>query len=54
MRVLITNDDGIESPGLRALCDFASTLGSVTVVAPRREQSGKSHSIDIQIGRAHV
>ena len=47
MRVLITNDDGIESPGLRVLCDFALTLGSVTVVAPRREQSGKSHSIDI-------
>lgn len=46
-RVLITNDDGIDSPGLRALCDFASTLGEVTVCAPKREQSGKSHSIDI-------
>ncbi len=47
MRILITNDDGIESPGLRVLCDFASTLGVVTVAAPKREQSGKSHSIDI-------
>ncbi len=47
MRILITNDDGIESAGLRVLCDFASTLGDVTVAAPKREQSGKSHSIDI-------
>lgn len=46
-RILITNDDGIESAGLRVLCDFASTLGEVTVVAPKREQSAKSHSIDI-------
>lgn len=46
-RILITNDDGIESTGLRVLCDFASTLGSVTVCAPKREQSAKSHSIDI-------
>lgn len=46
-RILVTNDDGIFSPGLRALVDFASTLGSVTVVAPKTEQSGKSHSIDI-------
>ncbi len=46
-RILITNDDGLESEGLRALCDFACTLGEVTVAAPKREQSAKSHSIDI-------
>ena len=46
MRILITNDDGIESPVLPLLVKWAQTLGEVTVVAPKSEQSGKSQSID--------
>ena len=46
MRILITNDDGILSPALPSLARWAETLGSVTVIAPKTEQSGKSHAID--------
>ena len=47
MRILIVNDDGIEAPGIRHLANWAKRLGEVTVIAPKIEQSGKSHSIDI-------
>ena len=47
MRILLTNDDGIDAPGLRALADWASTIGDVTVSAPKVQQSGKSHAINI-------
>lgn len=47
MRILITNDDGIRAPGLEILANWARKLGDVTVVAPKVEQSGKSHSINI-------
>lgn len=46
MRILITNDDGINAPGIRALADFAKGFGEVTVIAPKVEQSGKSQAID--------
>jgi 5'-nucleotidase len=46
MRILITNDDGIFAEGIRVLCNWAKTKGEVTVVAPKVEQSGKSHAID--------
>ena len=46
MRILITNDDGIYADGLRLLAEWAKTKGEVTVVAPKVEQSGKSHAID--------
>ena len=45
MRILITNDDGIFAPGIRMLAEWAKTLGDVTVVAPKVEQSGMSHAI---------
>lgn len=45
MRILVTNDDGIYSPGLRALADAAGDFGEVRVVAPDVEQSSASHSI---------
>lgn len=44
-RILITNDDGINSKGLRALISVASEFGDVTVVAPEQGMSGMSHSI---------
>ena len=47
MKILITNDDGIQAPGLRALADWAESLGEVVICAPARQQSGKSHSITI-------
>lgn len=47
MKILITNDDGIQSEGLRRVANWATRLGEVTVCAPKTEQSGKSHSIDI-------
>ena len=46
MRILITNDDGIQAPGIRLLAEWARELGEVTVVAPKTEQSGMSHAID--------
>ena len=47
MRILITNDDGIQAPGLLPLAQWAQRLGEVTVLAPKVEQSGKSHGIEI-------
>ena len=44
-RILITNDDGIGAPGIAYLASWAKKLGSVTVVAPKYEQSASSHSI---------
>ena len=46
MRILITNDDGVFAEGIRLLAEWAKKLGEVTVVAPKSEQSGKSHAIN--------
>ena len=46
-RILISNDDGYVSEGLRALVDAVSPLGEVWVVAPEAEQSASSHAISI-------
>jgi 5'-nucleotidase len=45
MRILVSNDDGIYSPGIAALADVASEFGDVRVVAPDVERSSASHSI---------
>ena len=47
MKILLSNDDGIYAPGLRALADIASDLGEVWVVAPDREQSSVGHAISL-------
>ncbi len=47
LKILITNDDGIEALGIKLLVDWARGLGDVTVVAPKVEQSGKSHGIEL-------
>jgi 5'/3'-nucleotidase len=44
---LITNDDGIEAPGIRALAAKLREVGEVTVVAPAREMSAVSHALTI-------
>lgn len=45
MKVLLTNDDGIDAPGLRAMADALSALGEVTVVAPAHNQSAVGRSL---------
>ncbi len=45
MRILLTNDDGIFSPGLAAIHRLLAGIGRVTVVAPDTSRSGSSHSI---------
>ncbi len=47
MRILLTNDDGVYAPGLRALRKELVKLGDVTVVGPATEQSGVGHSITL-------
>lgn len=45
MRILITNDDGIYSPGIAALAKVASKFGEVRIVAPDVEQSSMGHAV---------
>ncbi len=45
MRILVSNDDGIYSPGIAVLAEIASEFGSVRVVAPDVERSSAGHSI---------
>jgi 5'-nucleotidase len=47
MNILLTNDDGIYAPGLRALRRELQKLGNVSVVAPATEQSAAGHSITL-------
>lgn len=46
-KILVTNDDGIHSEGLRALEQALEALGEVTVVAPDREMSATSQAISL-------
>ncbi|MBM3463371.1 MAG: 5'/3'-nucleotidase SurE [Armatimonadetes bacterium] len=45
MRILVSNDDGVFSPGLEALVEALRPLGHITVVAPDRERSAVGHSL---------
>lgn len=47
MRILVTNDDSVSAAGLLPLVRFCQTIGDVTVVVPKFEQSGKSHGIEL-------
>jgi 5'-nucleotidase len=47
VQILLTNDDGVFAPGLRALRKELRRLGDVTVIAPALEQSGVGHSITL-------
>lgn len=46
-RILISNDDGIHAPGLKALVAILKPLAEVTVVAPLTEQSATSHALSL-------
>ncbi|MGE9312073.1 5'/3'-nucleotidase SurE [Niabella sp. CJ426] len=45
--ILITNDDGITAPGIRALYEAVKDLGQIVIVAPDKPQSGMGHAITI-------
>ena len=45
--ILVTNDDGIVAPGIRALIDVMKELGEVVVVAPDSPQSAMGHAVTI-------
>ncbi|MFT4155665.1 5'/3'-nucleotidase SurE [Parafilimonas sp.] len=45
--ILITNDDGVTAPGIKALTSAVKDLGKVVVVAPDKPQSGMGHAITI-------
>ena len=47
MNILVTNDDGIDAPGIRALVLAMQELGTVTVVAPDRQQSAVGHALTV-------
>lgn len=54
MKILLSNDDGYQSPGLRVLADALRSLGRVIVVAPDRDRSGASNSLTLDVPiRAH-
>src|SRR5215471_4060897 len=58
MRILISNDDGIYSPGIPALTKAAARFGDVRIVAPDVEQSSMSHAITssrpLRFKRIHI
>lgn len=47
MQILVTNDDGIHSPGITVLAEHLAQLGRVVVVAPDRERSAVGHSLTL-------
>ncbi len=49
MKILISNDDGIDSPGIAALAKELKKIGEVTVIAPRTEQSAVGHAITMKM-----
>lgn len=49
MKILVSNDDGYQSPGLVKLAEALSALGEVLVVAPERDRSGASNSLTLDV-----
>lgn len=47
MRILVTNDDGIQSPGIAALAEALSAIGEVWIVAPDRERTAVAHAVTL-------
>jgi 5'-nucleotidase len=45
MKLLLTNDDGIDAPGLAALQRAVEQLGQAVIAAPATHQSGCSHAV---------
>ncbi|HDX8445144.1 5'/3'-nucleotidase SurE [Aeromonas hydrophila] len=49
MRILVSNDDGVNAEGIRALSEALAACGEVIVVAPDRNRSGASHSLTLEV-----
>ena len=49
MKILVTNDDGIDSCGINVLANALKQIGDVTIIAPRTEQSAVGHAITMKI-----
>ena len=47
MDILVTNDDGIQADGIRALAEALAPLGEISIIAPDREQSASSHALTL-------
>lgn len=47
MRILLSNDDGYQAPGLASLAQAVSTVAAIDVVAPERDRSGASNSLTL-------
>ncbi|UCF94863.1 MAG: 5'/3'-nucleotidase SurE [Desulfobacterales bacterium] len=45
MKIVLTNDDGIDAPGLQALAECLQGLGRIIIVAPAEPQSGVAHKV---------
>ena len=43
--ILVTNDDGVYAPGVRALFEAMRSLGEAVIVAPERDNSAVSHAL---------
>lgn len=48
MKILVSNDDGIDSKGIAELAEALKEIGDVTVIAPRTEQSAVGHAITMK------
>lgn len=48
MRILLSNDDGYQAPGLRALYEAIASVADTVVVAPDRDRSGASNSLTLE------
>lgn len=46
--ILITNDDGISAPGIKALIEVCAEIGEVVIIAPDSPQSGQGHAITLE------
>jgi 5'-nucleotidase len=46
-RILVTNDDGVDAPGLAALAEALAPIGRAIIVAPDRERSGAGHALTL-------
>lgn len=49
MRILLSNDDGYEAPGINALAQTLQEIAEITIVAPERDRSGASNSLTLEM-----
>jgi 5'-nucleotidase len=49
MRILISNDDGVQAPGITRLAQALAGIAEITVVAPDRDRSGASNSLTLDV-----